>query len=141
MTTTTSRLPAPSRRRDLVMLAALAVLHAAAIVPVAGALRVPPHIDRVTIVNPHPWPATVSATRTGHTNTWSPVGTVDRDTTQSFLEVVDQGNDWTIRFDHLGHHVEVQTTRTHLVRDGWRITVPDLFATQLHAAHVRETAP
>lgn len=105
---------------------------------VVPALRTPERIDPVTVHNPHPWWVHVEVTDTTRDG-WVGVGTVDRDASHDFREVIDMGDRWTLRFTYSSAVVEVTVDRADLVADGWQITVPDGFAQQLRARAVPET--
>lgn len=60
------------------------------------------------------------------------VGTVQRATTSTFEEIVDQGDAWIFRFSTQGEDSgELQVARQQLERDGWRIRVPAEVGEQL----------
>lgn len=130
--------PRPVRRAEVVGVAATVVLGVAAIAVVVSTLRLPAHVDEVTIDNPHEWSASVRVTG-GDRDGWLRVGTVERETEQSFLELVDQGGAWVFRFSYAGEVAEVRVRGAELEEDGWQVRVPDELADALRAAGVAPT--
>jgi hypothetical protein len=135
--------PAPARRGDLAHLVIGALACAALLAVVMPALRVPPQVDRLTVENPHPWGITVTATGVGRDGTdgWHAIGALERESDQSFLRLMDQGDRWMFRFSYAGEHADLSVTAAQLEEDGWRITVPDRLAADLRAAGIAETPP
>ena len=133
----------PTRRQcdGLVRWAVTAAIFAAALTVIMPALRVPAHVDRVAIENPHPW--RVNAAVTGDTGdsrgAWHDLGAVDREDEQELRDLVDQGDAWTFRFSYAGQHADLQVTAAQLADAGWTVAVPDELATRLRAAGVAET--
>lgn len=133
MTTHTVLPPRSTRRHDVVLLAITAVTLGLVLWVIAPALEPPPDVDRITIENPHPWPAQVEVNQPDDDG-WLGLGSVDSHHEQSFHSVVDQGDVWIVRFAYAGRHTELSVTRAQLADDGWHITVPDDFAHQLDDA-------
>jgi hypothetical protein len=133
-----TRWPTRSQRDDIVRLAVTAAILAAALAVIMPALRVPPHVDRVAVDNPHPWRVNVSAAG-AEPDAWHDLGAVDREDEQDFRELVDQGDTWTFRFSYAGQHADLHTTAAQLEEEGWTVAVPDELATRLESAGVDET--
>jgi hypothetical protein len=112
---------------------AVAALTLLVVVP---ATRPPSVVDGVTIVNPHAWSVEVSVTgREG--DGWTGVGTVGREQTQTFEEVMDQGRSWIFRFSYGGvDGGELVVSRGQLERARWTITVPEVFSARMRAAGI-----
>ncbi len=106
-----------------------------ALLVAASGLRLPAHVDEVTIDNPHDWPAHIQVTDEDRDG-WVGVGTVGRETEQGFLDIVDQGEVWIFRFSYAGEAVELRVSGAQLEDDDWRVTVPDEFAETLRARGV-----
>ena len=106
-----------------------------ALLVAASALRLPAHVDEVTIDNPHDWPAHVQVTDADRDG-WLGVGTVGPETEQGFLDIVDQGEIWIFRFSYAREAVELRVSGARLEGDDWQVTVTDEFAETLRAAGV-----
>jgi hypothetical protein len=114
----------------------VAVTVAAAALAVAGSgLRLPAHVEELAIDNPHPWPAHVQVTDADR-GRWLGIGTIGRGTEKNFLDTGDQGELWIFRFSYAGESVELRVPASKLEDDDWRLTVPETFAENLHAARV-----
>lgn len=131
----TARNRGPVRGTELAGGVVAVVVGAVAMVAVASALRSPAHVDEVTFDNPHEWPATIRATG-GDRDGWQGVGTVERESEQTFQDVLDQGDTWVFRFSYVGEVVELRVSGAQLAEDRWRLRVPDEFADALRAADV-----
>jgi hypothetical protein len=140
MTTRPTTQQPAARARPYLGVAMMAGLLLAVIAIVDSALRVPAHIDELTVDNPHPWMASIDVTDADRDG-WVGVGTVEREQRQTFRSILDQGPRWTIRFTYAGIDVEETLTSFELGRRGWRVTVPDELADRLRAAAVPETPP
>ncbi|MDP9224559.1 MAG: hypothetical protein M3P18_12030 [Actinomycetota bacterium] len=62
---------------------------------------------------------------------WLALDTVKAGASTVVREVYDQGETWIFRFGYLGHHQELEVSRTDLVRGHWRVTVPASFGSYL----------
>jgi hypothetical protein len=100
----------------------------------SGVLSPPEHIERLTIENPHSWPANVDVRRAGAAG-WTGVGVVSPKATHVYREVLDAGETWELRFGYAG---EVLVTMTvgleQLLANDWTVTVPASFAAAAEAA-------
>lgn len=132
--------PRSSRRREIVGYVAVALLYLAAMAVAIPALRVPPHIDQITIDNPHPWWVSIDVTDRDR-EAWLGIGGVARDGSYTFRDVIDQGFVWTFEFAYGGERVELTVTRRQLEDAGWRIAVPAELADQLRRVGIPESAP
>ena len=115
-------------------------LAVAALMVAVPALRVPAHVDEVTIDNPHQWPASIEVTGQDRDG-WVGVGTVGSESEHRFLEVVDQGGVWIFRFSYAGKAVELHVSAARLERNDWQVPVPDEFAEALRTAGVPAPPP
>ena len=95
------------RGTDLLGFAVTSGFLVAVLLVAVPALRLPAHVDEVTIDNPHEWPASVEVTDQDRDG-WVGVGTVGREIEHGFLEVVDQGEIWIFRFSYAGKAVELR---------------------------------
>jgi len=134
--------PGPTTRtsdRVAVGLVAAVVLAAAvALSVVASSVH---HVDRLTIVNPYAWDADV-AVRAAGTDGWVRVGTVTASTRADFLEVVDVGARWEVRFRSAGAVTTAAVlSRADLAGDAWTVDVPREFADQATAARLSPSPP
>jgi hypothetical protein len=140
MSTVASRpRPLPLRRQMRVFglaFAALATLAVALIL--RSVVESPARVERIEITNPHQWMAIVHVTDAPRSQELG-LGAVDRAKSQSFEQVIDQGDTWIFRFSYSGVEVEQAVPRAQLERDRWKVTVPDEFATRLEAEGVPPT--
>jgi hypothetical protein len=104
-----------------------------AILAVVAAMRPPPFVDGVTVVNDSPFDV--------HVDVRPPdgpalgLGTVPRDREIDFGAVLDQGETWSFTFTSGGEDGgSVDVTRGALERDGWRLTIPATTASRLDRA-------
>jgi hypothetical protein len=132
MTTGMTSQPAPTRT-EAVSLVVTALGLGVVVLLVAPLLRTPAHVDRITIDNPHPWPANVEVSAPGDDG-WLGVGAVDQQDENGFDAVVDQGDRWIFRFSYAGEHTELHVTQRQLERGDWHVTVPDELARRLRDA-------
>jgi len=121
-------------RTDLVGFAVAVPFAVAGLLVAASGLRLPAHVDQVTIDNPHEWPAHVQVT--DDRDRWVGVGTVGRESEHGFLEVLDQGEVWIFRFSYAGEVVDLRVSGAQLEDDEWRVRVPDEFAETLRAGGI-----
>ena len=127
-----SPVPAGRKWRPLALVGAGVVL--VVMVVVAIAMQSPAHVRRITIDNPHEWAATVDVTA-GERDGWVGLGTVERQASRSFEEVLDQGSQWRFRFSYAGiEGGELTISRSELEHLGWRLAVPDTFRHRMRAA-------
>ena len=129
--------PAPARRRSDILgplAAGIGLLLAVGFLP--PAMEAPPHVERITIHNPHEWSAAVEASGASRRG-WVGIGEVDKKATLDFGEVLDQGPVWVFRFSYAGvDGGEMKVYRTDLRRSGWKVTVPDEFANRMQGARL-----
>ena len=127
--------PAPLRRKgDLGTVVIAAVVAALALLVVAPAIRAPAFVDRVTVVNPHPWRVEVDVTGSQRAGV---VGLVSmgRERTQILEDVMDQGPSWVFRFSYGGvDGGALVVSRAALEQARWTITVPEEFAARMREA-------
>ena len=132
--------PAPTRRAGTVLALVLAVVAGlAAAAFLLDAMRSPSFVKQVTVENPTVYnlEVDVSDGRRG----WVGLGTVAREETQAFLEVLDHGDTWVFRFAYGGvEGGEVAVRREELARNRWRVRVPDGVRARLAAAGLEPSA-
>jgi hypothetical protein len=88
-------------------------------------------VDEVTIVNDTAYSANVDVTG-GTREGWLGLMTVGPDSTRTVEEVIDQGEVWIFRFDHVGkHQEELEVSRGELEQNAWTIEVPQSFEQRL----------
>lgn len=129
-----------STRNDLLGVVVSTLFYAASMAVLVPALRIPAHVDHVTIENPHPWLVNIAVTD-GDRDGWVGLGTVERDTEHTFQSVVDQGDQWIFRFAYAGHQVETVVSGARLDEDDWHVAVPNDLADRLRSSDVPETPP
>ncbi|MEO7443374.1 MAG: hypothetical protein ABIW46_07575 [Acidimicrobiales bacterium] len=133
----TVRPPAASGAVDSVLLGLALLVIVALTTP---ALRVPRHVDQVTVANPHPWSVGVELVDVDDLRRVA-LGPVGPTSEQRFKEVLDQGVEWVFRFSSAGRSADVHRAAPQLEADGWRVTVPAKLAADLRAAGVPVSAP
>ncbi len=119
---------------------AVLVIGAAAVAAVSAlllsSLRTPSRVAELTIENPHEWNVRVDVTESAR-NGWLGVGDLDRRSTQTFYDVIDQGEQWVFRFAYGGvGGGEVVVDRARLEQDGWKLAVPQDFAERMRQARM-----
>jgi hypothetical protein len=138
MNTQMSSPPRAVTRGGALGMAAVALAWALATAVTVATVRTPAHVDRIVVDNPHAWGVTV-AVSDGEAHGWVGVGRVPRERTQTFGQVLDPGDVWTVRFAYGGVEVALRVQRAELARAGWRVVVPDELAERLQTAGVPET--
>jgi hypothetical protein len=111
-------------RRKVVVVAVAGAMAIAALAEMHEALRGPPFIDRITIVNESPYLIELEAAGDSRDG-WLKLGPVAPGETDSFGSVVDQGDRWRFhvtsgRYDG----GEFALSRIELERAQWRVVVP-----------------
>ena len=127
------------RRRPAVVTGAIAILIGALMIDLVSIAR-PPTSRTLTISDPHPWQVQVRIAG-DPVDGWTPIGSVDRQTEATFLQVPDQGDRWTVEAGYAGVATRFVVSRAELEANGWRIEVPGDIATQLTAEGVEPSAP
>jgi hypothetical protein len=127
-------------RRWALLLVPVAVL--AAFVAVAPRVFVdPPRAEHVSLENRSDYAMEVEVTG-ARRDGWLRLGTAERGSTTIVSDVVDQGDEWIFRFGSQGlDGGETRVGRAELVRDGWRVTIPDSIAAHLAAQGAPPTPP
>lgn len=117
-------------------LAIAAVVVVAIVALLLPGSRLPSYVDDITVVNPHQWDAGLEVTGTERDG-WLGMGTVDRNASRRFEQVIDQGEQWVFRFGYAGvDGGELVVPRAELETSGWKVTVPQQFAERMRAAGV-----
>lgn len=116
----------PSVRRALPKIGLYACLAAALVLMLVGLslLSLPSVVPKLTVVNPGAYQVHVEVSGSGKDG-WLDLGAVERESTKTLEELIDQGHTWLFRFSYGGVPAgETVVVRSALKRDGWRITVP-----------------
>ena len=126
--------PARTERWKRPALVAAAILVVAiALVIVVSLTSGPKFVSNLTVVNPTAYDLQVDATN-GARHSWTAVGTSTRGATDSFQDVVDQGDTWILRFTYAGKTAgELRLSHQELAGAKWRVTVPASFGEALRA--------
>lgn len=133
--------PAPVRRA-LPTIGLYACLAAALALMAVGArlLQLPPVVPTLTVVNPGPYQVKVEITD-GTRNGWLDFGSVERESTKTVEEVIDQGRTWVLRFSYSGAQAgESVVDRSALEGDGRKIAVPAQVEERLREAGLAPSA-
>ena len=97
------------------------------------ALALPPVVDQLTVKNHSQYSLTIAITTDAHDD-WTLVGTVRWGTTETFSDVVDQGDMWVFRFAAQGKvGGELRVPREQLEEAGWQLEVPPRIAAKLES--------
>ncbi len=98
-----------------------------------------PTYQDLTVENPVPYIINVDVT-SAERDGWLDVGTVRRESRQTFDELADPGDQWVFRFSYGGVDAgELIVSREQLAQAGWKITVPAEAAERLRRAGLRES--
>jgi hypothetical protein len=127
--------PAPPQNKGSLATILIAVVTGALVLLVVlPAIRPPVFVDRVTVVNPQPWSVEVDV-RGEERDGVVGIASVGREQTQTVEDVLDQGRLWIFEFSYGGADGgELVIGRAQLERAGWKVTVPDEFASRMRAA-------
>jgi len=91
-------------------------------------------VDRVVIVNPTLYQLEIDVVGADRSHGVG-LGTVEREDSTTFEDVIDQGAEWVFRFESGGYDGgEARITRERLEGDGWQFTVPAEVGRRLEAA-------
>jgi hypothetical protein len=122
------------RRGTVIGTLLVAAVAVGIVAEVAPALRFPPHVARLTVVNPSVYHVNVDVTDVGR-RSWLDVGTAGRERTRTVEEIPDQGRRWVFRFSYGGIDAgEIVMARSELEAARWRLTVPDHAIDRLRTA-------
>ncbi len=103
------------------------------VVALTRALALPPVVDQLTVKNHSQYSLTIAITTDAHDD-WTLVGTVRWGTTETFSDVVDQGDMWVFRFAAQGKvGGELRVPREQLEEAGWQLEVPPRIAAKLES--------
>jgi hypothetical protein len=97
-------------------------------------------VHEVVIDNPTDFTANVDVTG-GERDGWLALGTADPHSERTVEQVLDQGSTWSFRFSYSGYEEVVELSRAELERSGWRVQVPESFATALRDRGVLPPPP
>ncbi|HEV2070539.1 MAG TPA: hypothetical protein VGR26_12160 [Acidimicrobiales bacterium] len=123
-----------AKRRDELLYIALALALLGLVTLVSPTLELPPVIPELTVENSHQWNVSVTITDADREASLA-VGALGRETTQTFLKIIDQGERWIFSFRYGGiDGGELVLSRTELEEAGWQITVPEEFAIRMRTA-------
>ncbi len=117
--------PVPLMRRPVVIgLLALAAVAVAFGIGVGSMTRESALVAAVTVDNPTPYNLQVDVAAPGGEEVVE-LGTVPREGSRAFEQVVDQGGQWAFRLTFGGREVgEIVVSRAQLEEAGWRVSVP-----------------
>jgi len=120
---------------------ALAAVVLLAGMPVAlSTLQGPTLADRITVENPSVWQAEVEVSRPDGGSVLK-VGTAPQTGSETFLDVLDQGDVWVFRFTYgQAEPVEMQVDRSELELSQWTVTVPEGFQERMLTGDVPPSA-
>jgi len=105
----------------------------AGLILVMQSMTLPEHVDELAVENGTDFHLRIEVSD-GDGESWLAVGTVEAETTKAFPRVIDQGEVWLFRFAGQGRMGgELRVDRSQLVRDGWRLVVPESVADELRA--------
>jgi hypothetical protein len=125
--------PAAFYRRINLVGVVLAIVLAAAAVPLMGLLEGPSFVDRLSVENPTRYDIGIDVTDADRDG-WMAIGTARRATSSTFEEIIDQGDVWIFRFRAQGEDGgELRVTRQELEGDGWKLTIPESVGDDLQA--------
>ena len=100
----------------------------------------PSFVSELTVVNPTVYKLNLELEGDGQGRL--ELGTIRREQSWTFQEVIDQGSTWVFGFSYGGvPGGELAVTRAQLEADGWRITVPTHVGERLRLAGLRPSAP
>jgi hypothetical protein len=91
-------------------------------------------VDKLIIVNPTEYPASVEVHGTGQGSI--ALATVGADSEMTIHDVYDQGDKWIFRLTYSDYDQDFEVSRGHLRRDDWRVTIPNSFGSHLKARGV-----
>ena len=78
---------------------------------------------------------------TGSTS-WTGIGALDPGTDQEYLEVLDMGDSWELRFSYAGEvEVTMAISRRQLDAADWTVAVPSSFASEAEVAEAAGRLP
>lgn len=121
----------PAYRRWNLRDLTIVVLAVAMIAVAMTMVRLPPTVDRLTVVNPTPYALDVDV-KDGPDSAWTPVGVAEERSTQVAEQVLDQGDQWVFRFQGQGAQSdELRFTRRQLEEANWRIEIPQAVTQRL----------
>jgi hypothetical protein len=119
---------AAPRSRRLALIAAGVVVSLALLAGMFALVRRPDFVPRVTIVNRTGTPLQVDVAAGPH-DAILPLGVVESHSTDSFLDVVDQGDVWYVHVTDTGNGARtLHFTRDQLRRANWHVTIPASFS-------------
>lgn len=127
-----------------VALGQMAVVALGAILLVVLGVRLvgdrPSFVSELTVVNPTVYKLNVDLEGDGRGRLG--LGTVRREQSWTFEQVIDQGATWVFRFSYGGvPGGELTMTRARLEAEGWQITVPADVGERLRLVGLRPSAP
>jgi hypothetical protein len=129
----------PRRGSILALVIALALVVGVA-AELAPRVSVPPHVTRLRLVNPTVYQLNVEVAASSG-GPWLDLGAVDRESTKSVEQVLDEGRRWMFRFSYGGTDAgAVSATRGALEAAAWTLHVPDAAGERLQAAGLTPSA-
>ncbi|MEA2499384.1 MAG: hypothetical protein QOH26_1789 [Actinomycetota bacterium] len=87
-------------------------------------------VETIVIDNPTAFNANVDVAA-GESEAWMGLITAEANSETAVEQIYDQGSTWVFRFSYSGYEESIELSRAELARSGWRVTVPESFATAL----------
>jgi hypothetical protein len=120
---------------------ALVVVVIMTVVLLARASENPSTIGHVTFVNPTQYALDVEVAG-ANKNSWTDLGTAERERTTVVNDVIDQGETWIVRVGSQGAAGgELRLSRDALQRAGWKVEIPESVGTRLATEGAAPTPP
>lgn len=109
-----------------------AVIVAVVLVGAAKLMETPRTVSALAVTNPTRFDLAIEVSDDGEG--WMPVGSVRRESTVTFKEIVDQGDVWVFRFTAQGRDSgRLDISKADLEKAGWTLSVPESVSDELRA--------
>jgi len=106
----------------------------------ASLLRLPHIVPKLTVTNPSVYQVHVEVTDAKRAG-WLDLGVVERGSTTTLEDTIDQGRQWVFRFSYGGVQAgEVVLDRAELTANGWKLTIPPEVTERLREAGMAPSA-
>jgi len=103
-------------------------------------LELPHLVPRLTVVNDTDYQVEIEVSGPARDG-WVDLGAVNPKSQKASEETFDQGRDWVFRFSYGGQDAgELSLSRSALVAERWKITVPPAVAERLGGAGIEPSA-
>jgi hypothetical protein len=112
----------------------VATIAGTALLAAVSSVLVPPRaVDHITVRNPTRYDLAIEVAG-GEAEGWMALGSVRRDSTTTFREVIDQGDMWVFQLSAQGEDGgTVRISRADLERASWQIDIPASVSDTLQA--------